>query len=64
MRILCHASLCCIRPLISVAARVVQEYSYMKCPRSRIFRRDAPTKVNTYADMRWMMRYNDFQDDP
>jgi hypothetical protein len=40
------------------------DYSYDKCPRAQIFGRDAPTKVNEFKDMRWMMQYNDYQNDP
>jgi hypothetical protein len=45
-------------------AKFGDEYSYTMCPRARIFNRDAPTKVNEYKDMRWMMQYNDWKNDP
>eukprot|EP01029_Cantina_marsupialis_P005884 TRINITY_DN1637_c0_g3_i1.p1 TRINITY_DN1637_c0_g3~~TRINITY_DN1637_c0_g3_i1.p1 ORF type:complete len:549 (-),score=179.19 TRINITY_DN1637_c0_g3_i1:591-2237(-) len=38
-------------------------WSYDKCPRANIFRRDA-VKVNTMEEMKKMMRYNDYKNDP
>lgn len=39
------------------------EFSYSKCARAQIFARDAG-KVQTLQDMKRIMRYNDFQNDP
>eukprot|EP00455_Lapot_gusevi_P032362 TRINITY_DN3529_c0_g1_i3.p1 TRINITY_DN3529_c0_g1~~TRINITY_DN3529_c0_g1_i3.p1 ORF type:complete len:535 (-),score=171.08 TRINITY_DN3529_c0_g1_i3:144-1748(-) len=38
-------------------------FTYDKCPRANIFRRDH-TKVNSLETMQRLMRYNDFQHDP
>eukprot|EP01091_Cochliopodium_minus_P020222 TRINITY_DN8767_c0_g1_i1.p1 TRINITY_DN8767_c0_g1~~TRINITY_DN8767_c0_g1_i1.p1 ORF type:complete len:534 (+),score=52.28 TRINITY_DN8767_c0_g1_i1:171-1772(+) len=38
-------------------------YSYNECPRAKIFKRDH-VKVNSLDSMKWIMRYNDYQNDP
>eukprot|EP01091_Cochliopodium_minus_P014611 TRINITY_DN4993_c0_g1_i2.p1 TRINITY_DN4993_c0_g1~~TRINITY_DN4993_c0_g1_i2.p1 ORF type:complete len:529 (+),score=128.13 TRINITY_DN4993_c0_g1_i2:1-1587(+) len=38
-------------------------YSYSKCPRARIFARDQ-SKVNSLDAFKFIMRYNDFKNDP
>ena len=38
-------------------------FSYDKCPRAKIFKRDAPS-VNTIEDVKKLIRYNDYQHDP
>jgi len=38
-------------------------YSYSKCPRAQIFNRDF-AKAGTLDGMKWIMRYNDYKNDP
>jgi len=38
-------------------------YSYSKCPRAQIFNRDY-AKAGTIDGMQWIMRYNDYKNDP
>jgi len=44
-------------------AKYGDRYSYESCPRANIFRRDQ-SKVNTLDDMKNIMRYNDYKNDP
>jgi len=38
-------------------------YSYSKCPRAQIFKRDF-SKAGSLDGMKWIMRYNNYQNDP
>jgi len=38
-------------------------FSYSECPRAQIFARDQ-SNVNSMGHMKWIMRYNDWQNDP
>jgi len=39
------------------------QYSYSQCPRATIFKRDHP-QVNSLSAVKWIIRYNDWQNDP
>jgi len=43
--------------------RFGDQYSYTKCPRAQIFARDH-VKVRDVETMKFMMQYNDYQNDP
>lgn len=45
------------------ASNFSDEWSYERAPRAKIFKRDAPT-VSSYADMKHMIRYNQWEEDP
>merc|ERR1712070_621362 len=39
-------------------------YSYVNCPRAKIFRRDAPAALGSLAELQRILAYNNFEHDP